>query len=116
MLSQALMDRLGWGARRMQGTRIERVTYHARVSAIATPLDIPDLVVRFRNYQLGALSTGLIEPTDQECVLQTVLATWGEPGIYDTLTRAAGTLWKVIGPVRGGRGRPHFLLQTRQVG
>ena len=114
MLSQALMDRVARVAFRLQGTRVETVTYHARATPTATPVDhtLPALL---RDYRLAALATGEIQPRDREGLLATAHVTWGLPTTDETLTRADGSLWTILS-VRGGTGRPFWILQCRQIG
>jgi hypothetical protein len=114
MLSQALMDRVARMAFRMQGTRVETVTYHARTTPGGTPGD-HTVAALVRTYRLAALSTGEIQPGDREGLLATAHVTWAMPTTHDTLTRADGSLWHVLS-VTGGTGRPFWILQCRQVG
>lgn len=111
MLSQALMDRLGREASRLQGTRLETIVYHARATVTATPVD-HTVEARFRTYRLTELAIDLVGLTDEECMIRTALISW-TPTRYDTISRSTGTLWKVM-RVTGGGGRPHYLLQCHQ--
>jgi hypothetical protein len=108
------MDRLGREATRLHQGRMEQVVYHARTTAQATPVDYP-VEARFRDYRLSALTTEAIQLTDQECLIRTALVTW-TPTTHDDITRADGTLWRVMSVPPSGRARPHYLLQCRQIG
>jgi hypothetical protein len=112
-LSQALLDRLAQLAMQVHGGLVETITYHARATATATPVD-HTVAALFRDYRLAALSTGDILLRDQEGRIPTARVPW-VPTHDDTITRADGTLWKVLSP-RGGPGSPFWILQTRQVG
>lgn len=119
MLSQAVADQIARMCFAVVGSLVETVTYHAKATAQATPVAY-EVQAHFAEYseQLVTLASttggeGLVRRGDHLCRIATAAVSW-TPTHYDTLTRADGSLWRVLS-IREGRGRPFYALQVRRV-
>ena len=112
-LSQVALNRVGTLVmHQLFGGLTESLTYRVRTRD-GTLTATYTVDGRFQQYRLNALSTDSILPTDEQCRIPTGSATLA-PSVYDDLTRADGTLWRVMS-VTGGIGAVWYYLQCRQV-
>lgn len=120
MLSQSVMDRVARHTIRMQGSRVEPITYHAKANVTSTAVDYDVEHAYFGRYSddytalhAVAAERPQVLREDERLRLPTFEVSWA-PTIYDTVTRADGTIWRVLS-VQGGRREAWYLLQVRKV-
>jgi hypothetical protein len=117
----AQLDRAATGIMRMFGDTTELVTYCARATVSATPVDHAALEAHVEQYSDHAVAmAGLTadgRPTvlreDRQLRIRTALVTW-TPTLADEVVRSDGSHWRVMS-IRGGPGNPFYLLQGRKI-
>ena len=108
------MDRLGTAVARMQGARMESLTFATQSTPADTPVIYTDIQGCFLTYTAAQRATGEIDLEDRQCWVQTQLVTW-TPSKNDTIQRSDGTIWKILS-IADGQGKPAYRFQCRLVG
>lgn len=119
MFSAGVDTRIAREMVRMNGVRIEAATYHARADATAVAVDHALTDVRFLAYNAHLSALHSLAPEGQAlqddliCRIPYASVTW-LPTTYDLMTRILdSTSWRVL-QIRGGPGRPWYLLHVRK--
>ena len=117
-LSQALFDRVAAIATTLNGDMMEDLVYLAREDATDAGVAYP-VQGKFEEYSAhivglhSLVADGQVRGEDRRLRLATSVVTW-EPTTYDLVTRADGTVWRVL-TLEGGTRRVYWFMQTRQV-
>src|SRR5262245_22619217 len=116
-LSQPALNRLAAAGVRMLGQLMESITYYAKTTPTSTPVTYANVQAHFEEYRLAELGAivgqnELIQ-SDRRCRIATAGVTW-TPSLYDELTRADGTRWRVLSGSEGTL-RPWTMLPVRLI-
>ena len=116
-LSQPALNRLAAAGVHMLGQLMESITYYARATPTSPLITYANVQAHFEEYRLAELGATFgqneLMQTDRRCRIATVGVTW-TPSLYDELTRADGTRWRVLSVSEGTR-RPWTMLPVRLI-
>ena len=117
-LSTADLAALATDGAAMLGSRMEAITYYAKSTPTATAVVYAGVMAaleEFRLHELGAaIGASELQLRDRRARIATSAVIWAITP-HDELTRADGTLWRVLASSEGTE-RPWTFLTLRQVG
>ena len=118
-LAQGWLDRVASTVNGMVGGLREVITYHAKSTSDAVAVDYPGIAALTPTYDdhitaLHALTDApQVLREDIQCMVPVSAVEW-VPTIYDTITRADGTRWRVL-DTKDGAGSPFWIMHIRRI-